>query len=60
MQLYSTTGALLKEIKSDDMTTITPVLGIHPNQPIIAGGDSAGRVYIFSTQSYIDKYDLKL
>lgn len=60
VQLYSATGALLKEVKSDDMTTITPVLSLHPALPIISGGDSSGRVYVFTTQSYIDKYDLKL
>lgn len=60
VQLYSATGALLKEVKSEDMTTITPVLSLHPKLPIVTGGDSSGRVYVFTTQSYIDKYDLKL
>uniref|UniRef100_A0A1B6CKM1 WD repeat-containing protein 76 n=1 Tax=Clastoptera arizonana TaxID=38151 RepID=A0A1B6CKM1_9HEMI len=56
IQIYNGNGVIMKQIMSDDMTTICPVLDFHPTQPILAGGDSVGRVYIFSTSTLKTKF----
>ncbi|XP_014249722.1 WD repeat-containing protein 76-like [Cimex lectularius] len=47
LQVYGSDGKIIAELKDDSMTTISPVIAIHPTLTIIAGGNNSGRVHLF-------------
>lgn len=47
IQLYGLKGTMVAELRSEEMTTITPVISAHPTLPFIVGGNSSGRVFPF-------------
>lgn len=50
LQIYHSDGNLLHTLISDRMTTYCPVIEVHPTQAIYVGGNSSGRLHIFSTE----------
>ncbi|CAH1389380.1 unnamed protein product [Nezara viridula] len=47
IQIYNNDGKLISELRNEEMTTISPVLSAHPVLPLIAGGNSSGKVHAF-------------
>nr|XP_024215212.1 WD repeat-containing protein 76-like [Halyomorpha halys] len=47
IQIYNNNGKLISELRNEAMTTISPVLSAHAVLPIIAGGNSSGKVHVF-------------
>jgi len=53
IQVYSSTGHVLHNLMSTDMTTYCPVIEVHPTQAIYVGGNASGRLHIFSTKEQL-------
>lgn len=48
MEIYSSDGTLLHNLVDVNMTTYCPVIEVHPTQAIYVGGNSSGRIHIYS------------
>lgn len=47
-QLCHVEGKYLHNFTSDNMTTHCPVITVHPKLPLFVGGNSSGRIHVFS------------
>uniref|UniRef100_A0A1B6EWS5 WD repeat-containing protein 76 n=1 Tax=Cuerna arida TaxID=1464854 RepID=A0A1B6EWS5_9HEMI len=55
IQLYSATGQLMRELKDKELTTICPVISLHPSLPVLVGGNSSGKAHLFTTSTISDQ-----
>lgn len=53
IQIYCSDGNLLHNLISQNMTTYCPVIEVHPTQAIYVGGNSSGKLHIFSTKQQL-------
>ncbi|XP_054262099.1 WD repeat-containing protein 76-like [Macrosteles quadrilineatus] len=56
IQMYNGSGRLVKDLMDEQLTTVVPVISLHPTLPIIVGGNSSGKAHIFTTPQYISQY----
>ncbi|XP_046687050.1 WD repeat-containing protein 76-like [Homalodisca vitripennis] len=55
IQLYSATGQLMRELKGQELTTICPVISLHPSLPVLVGGNSSGKAHLFTIPTISDQ-----
>jgi len=54
LQIYRADGSLLHNLQqSVSFNTYCPVIEVHPTQAIYVGGNSSGRIHIFSTKKQL-------
>ncbi|KAL1123739.1 hypothetical protein AAG570_001512 [Ranatra chinensis] len=50
IQIYGRNGKLINELRNKEMTTVSPVIAVHPHLPLIVGGNSSGKIHAFQAE----------
>jgi len=53
MQVFDCNGNVLHDLISENMTSRCLVIEAHPTQAIYVGGNTYGRIHIFSTKKQL-------